>query len=338
MYASIIPENAPQPSLIKKYQTVNNSRSENGVVQACSDPNSYITSTDNYFSYNGFVSAVHCAFQNHYPLKIDPDDLWIVFLTQLSLRINENPEGFRNIFVSHEGKEMIVVRNDSLEMDNMSKKNKEYWENVFPVFEEKMNEKMKIEMNVSFSTTTIERYIVSQMTVMDAMKSYFSYKVHTCCGIPEVRIGGTKDDWVKLYGKIKELCEKVFSKEWLPGFQRFIGEAINIIDSKGNPLYWEGFYYYNGPSGGSGGDYPTTSGFINELFPLDNEGKAGKTYKDSRDTNTYPKLMSDVPFIWEYYGYEYKCTFRSGMTEVVYDLEKNQVSPKVTWQIIKNNN
>jgi len=41
-----------------------------------------------------------------------------------------------------------------------------------------------------FSTTTAVEKAAFQVTLMDAMKSYFTYSVTTLCGIPEITLEG----------------------------------------------------------------------------------------------------------------------------------------------------
>jgi hypothetical protein len=42
---------------------------------------------------------------------------------------------------------------------------------------------------------------------MDSMLEYFEYRFYTSCVIPEIRILGTKVDWIKLKDKANKLIE-----------------------------------------------------------------------------------------------------------------------------------
>ena len=48
----------------------------------------------------GFYSA-HC---NHYPIRIKPDDIWLLIVQSFSNHVNANAEKLRNHFVNFEGK------------------------------------------------------------------------------------------------------------------------------------------------------------------------------------------------------------------------------------------
>ena len=49
---------------------------------------------------SGFYNA-HC---NHYPIRIKPDDIWLLIIQCFSYHVNENSEKLRNHFVNFDGK------------------------------------------------------------------------------------------------------------------------------------------------------------------------------------------------------------------------------------------
>ena len=65
---------------------------------------------------------------------------------------------------------------------------------------------------------------------MDICKNYFEYMCYTACGFPKVTLNGTKQDWILLHNKAKQLLEtKVepeFGKKWgdalLPVLTRYV--------------------------------------------------------------------------------------------------------------------
>jgi len=256
---SIKPTGAPQtgqiPNHLRKWSNKNQEKyidfldeKVKDTVQACSDPEECLI-VNNPFNNNGFLGAIHSAFSDHIPLKIDPDDIWLIFLAQVSLLVGNNPEKYRNSFVNHSGKQTIEIRNDSLVKDEEIKASSKKWKFVFPDFEQRLNESMKLNMNIAFSTTTLETYIASEILIMAAMKDYFNYRVFTMCGIPEIRINGTVDDWQLLKTKLSEICNLIFEPHWIPKFGNFIDQCIYVIQGHGDPDYWVGLYYYNEVAG-----------------------------------------------------------------------------------------
>jgi hypothetical protein len=144
--------------------------------------------------YHGLIETVEKAYNEHYPLVLDPDSIWVTITQGLANHINENAEDLREQFVDHDGKKMLMVRRD-----NFSKGSPDNdWPGVFDEFSAQIKEHIgkKHDLIVSnFSTTTPEKLVISEIVLMDAMKSYFDYGVMTCCGIPWVRLEGTVDDW-----------------------------------------------------------------------------------------------------------------------------------------------
>jgi hypothetical protein len=59
-----------------------------------------------------FLAAVHLAFDQHYPLILSPDAVWLCITQGLALHINAHAEELRHHFVKHQGKETLVVRRD----------------------------------------------------------------------------------------------------------------------------------------------------------------------------------------------------------------------------------
>ena len=52
----------------------------------------------------------------------------------------------------------------------------------------------------------------AQVVLMNTLKAYFSYQLVTMCGIPEVTLEGTVDDWKKL--RDKALALAWYDLEW----------------------------------------------------------------------------------------------------------------------------
>jgi len=329
---SIKPSGAPSmgsisPNKIKKFS--NNEKN----VQACSDPiDCLVVNTDYSFANNGFLAAVHSSFSWHIPLKIDPDDIWLIFLSQVSILVGKNPEKYRNSFVNHSDSKTIEIINDNLILgeDPITSSNK--WKYIFPEFELVLNANMKLKMNIAFSTTTLSKYITSEILAMSTMQHYFNFRVMTMCGIPEIRISGTIEDWKLLNSKIEEISTRIFQPEWIPKFSNFIDQAIKVIKGQGNPDYWSQLYYYNSNKGSGASGY--TTGLINELFPIDYKGNPAEGLKKSRDPTTFPTTIGELPFIWNYLESHIKCKMKAGLTHAEFDPKKNEISAKATWQII----
>src|SRR5262249_60238311 len=60
-----------------------------------------------------FVSAAHFAFEEHLPLTLSPDDVWLCIAQGFAQHVDLNAEALRGRFVRHDGKaNIVVVRNE----------------------------------------------------------------------------------------------------------------------------------------------------------------------------------------------------------------------------------
>ena len=53
---------------------------------------------------NAYLSTVYEAFANEKTLVLSPDHIWSMIAQGVSIHVNQNPEEFRDVFVTHQGK------------------------------------------------------------------------------------------------------------------------------------------------------------------------------------------------------------------------------------------
>ena len=113
--------------------------------------------------------------------------------------------------MSHEGNEEIVVRRD-----DFVKGQQNPWQEVFSSFSAQIRGHIGAETHdlilPQFSTTDPVSKAVSEIVLMEAMKSYFRYGCHTMCGIPEITLEGSPEDWRMIREKAEQLAQ--FDLEW----------------------------------------------------------------------------------------------------------------------------
>lgn len=290
------------------------------------------------------VGAVGASFAIHYPLVLSPDAIWVTIAQGLATHINRHAEAVRRKFVSHEGKVKIVIRRDNF----IKGAEDNDWEGAFGEFSSVIQEhigKANHEMIVSdFSTTGPVERAASEVVLMDAMQSYFTYGVMTLCGIPDIELLGTAEDWERLRHKVDGWT---FEGEadlswWTTPLKRVLDNFVSAAKGKADPEWWQSMYK-EGSSGGSGA-VSKVSGWINWLFPYI-QGFGGKTernkkvgvqglaYGDGLREDDYPSSLAKVPFEWNYYGKVYQMELLAGVTAVVQDPESYAVAPNVGWAV-----
>jgi len=309
-------------------------------VEACSDFARYMVGCE----YHGLISTAAQAFKDHRPLRLAPDHIWLTIAQGFAQHINNNAEEMRHNFVKHKGKEKIIVRRD--EFLKGSPEND--WESVFDEFGLKIREFVGSTYYLvvsDFSTTDPTAKAASEIVLMDSMKSYFKYEVHTLCGIPSVELEGTVDDWEKLRDKVQQL-QPFVPGWWYDNIDKVAYECVQASKGHVDKVWWSSLYNL---FGGSGGD--TISGWMVTLIPYvkksyggtgeydeQNPAKAdGQCWSGDVSANTLPSSLSKVPFIWQYYADRFDYEFVAGIIGSIQDADMS-LRPKIGWAVLNKEN
>ena len=224
------------------------------------------------YGYHSFFDGMYRAYSDHRPFVLSPDMIWLLISQGFARHVNANPEVMRDYFVDFAGKMTLVVAADDIPLDAPAEK----WEAVFPQFVELLSENVKGDLvdilSADFSTTTPVDRIASQITIMDAMEPYFEFVVmYAGCGIPEITLKGTPEDWQKILDRARLLAR--YDLEWwtseiVPLLEQFVRASKGKIDTK----FWREMFKYHTPENQI---YPPNiiDGWIVKFFPYDKDGK-----------------------------------------------------------------
>lgn len=293
--------------------------------------------------FHPFVASLHYAYTKHYPITISPDMVWLMIAQGFAVHVNENAEELREQFVDFDGKKVININRPSFVKGRESNN----WPGTFAEFSERIEENTGTDLldlvTGDFSTTGPMEKAAFQVTLMDAMKSYFMYSVTTLCGIPEITLEGTPEDWASIERKAKELAQ--YDLEWwiddlLPVLQQFTKASEGKVDK----VFWESIYKSNRV--GSGSSYIT--GWVLNFFPyLEQRGKMvsiraiKKRLKDKKTEFRYRATSSELPsglskadFLWNYYGTFYKMELVAGFVACYQDPKTFALRPEMSWAIV----
>lgn len=318
-----------------------------GAVKACSTPDQPVLKT---FQFHQLIAAIKTAFNDHRPLILSPDAIWITIAQGLANHINENAESLRKKFVAHEGQKVIEIdcpnfvrgasdNNWTSTLDQFSQKIREY-----------VGETTHKNIIADFSTTGPVEKAASEVVLMTAMQNYFEYRCSTLCGIPQITLEGTIEDWEHLRDKTR-LMEGLDLDWWLASLHQVLDEFVNSAKGKINQYWWQSIYNTNNQSGGpymagwctwllpytktknyikkSDGNYETVNKLQrNPLMGDVSERSFGGLVDDS-----LPSALAKAPFIWNYYGQEFQYEFIAGLTGVVEDKDTKSVKPILGWAV-----
>lgn len=303
------------------------------LIEACgSNLNANLVKTND--SYHSLLKTIFNSFSYHYPLILSPDDVWICITQGLAAHVNQNAEKLRSLFVQHTGK--ILLNHENTYIKGSSNND---WSSSFDWFSGKIKEFIGKKHNLivsNFSTTGPIEKAVSEIVLMDVVKNYFDYRETTLCGIPEITLLGTLEDWKDIRTRV-EVFNKFGLSWWTEYLLPFLDEFINAKDNKPNLGFWKSLFRYNGGSGGN-----RINGYINVLFPYVSNYKNVLVKNDTFgifDTfggispSDYPIGISNVPFVWDYYGTIYDMDFLGGFVGSSQDSESLAVRPVLGWAV-----
>ncbi len=178
------------------------------------------------------------AYANHCSLVLSPDIIWMLICQGFAAHVGTNSEELRDMIVSHENKKELTVisKTDMLNEDAD-------WQTVINGFADEMNQYVKDDlvgtMTADYSTTGVTERIASQMTLMSALKDYFTYKtIYMGCGIPSITIEGTPNDWRNLLKKAMKL-KKYNLGWWTKELKPILNEFITASEGHPDLAFWK---------------------------------------------------------------------------------------------------
>jgi hypothetical protein len=210
---------------------------------------------------NGFLSAVQLAYSDHRPLVLTPDAVWLCIARGFAQHVTANAEQLRGKFVRHKEQEKLAV--DLPGFVKGSRDNK--WPEVFGQFSDAIAEHIGRQRDLvvcAFSTTGPVERAASEIVLMDAMRHYFWYYGSTLCGIPEITLEGTAEDWLQIRRRARALEEYELAW-WTSALDPVLDQFALVAAGKEPDLgFWRSMFKLDDASGG-----PYVTGWINVLFP-----------------------------------------------------------------------
>jgi hypothetical protein len=287
--------------------------------------------------YHALVHASHMAYGGHRPLVLSPDILWLTIAQGLSNHVNSNAELLRKKFVNFEGKQKIKVLNNVLRKGVLENP----WPDVFEQFSKEIMNRIGRDNHKNivqtFTTTGLVEKAANELVLMDAMKSYFDYCVRTLCGIPEVILEGTAEDYALIKEKAENIGNEYGMEWWMEKLLPVLTRIADVAAGQEDTDLWENWYKV---SGGSGGPY--ISGHITNFFPYLKNWREGNKCSKRNEFNErghitsdeFPSSLCQVPFVWEYFDQVFNMFFISGFVGITQDKKTMAVRPKIGWAVM----
>jgi len=287
------------------------------------------------FGYNSFFNGMYQAYAEHRPFVLSPDMIWLLISQGFARHVNANPEKLREYFVDFSGKLTLIVNsNNDLLKDSTN------WEEIFPLFTaqiaEHTGESLINTLTSNFSTTTEIEKVASEITIMEAMEPYFEFvMIYIVCGIPEITLQGTTEDWQKILDKTKKLgaYDLVW---WTDELEPILKEIINASKGDINKKFWRNMFKYHSQK--KYGAPNIIDGWIVKFFPYDKDGKRNNLNKLIGGGSLPEEIVKvDLTFIKTdgVYTEETMLELWAGFIGLEQNSETFALTPKISWMIKK---
>ena len=293
-----------------------------------------------YYGESPFFKGMIEAFADHRPVVLSPDVIWFLICQGFAHYVNDNPEEMRNLFVDHEGKIDLVVQSSKELLEGNAD-----WDSIVDGFYEQIRDNTKGEiadiMAQKFSTTGVNEHIVSEIVLMETVKSYFNYIVmYLACGIPSITLTGTPDDWQSILDRTRKLSAYGIDW-WVKDLEPILTEFVKASKGKPDVNFWKSIVkkYRPGETRGlsCGMDRGSTKfdGWFLKLMPYDRSGRTPAEV--NMDHGMLPQMVrTDYKYIIfnDFTGeivQEMMMEFWAGIVGWDVDPETFAMTPKLGW-------
>ena len=276
-----------------------------------------------------FIDLVALAYAKHYAMEINPDDIWLMILDGFRLHVKSNRKALKDRFVAPGTDTVVSVMDNSLTLEST---HKEWFYTLSELFDS-LQAKLPLEtgapLRTKFSTTSPVDANISRTMTMAVASEYYSYRVTTLCGIPKIKVNGTKEDWTLLKDSFNRLASQLDMKWWADGLNPILDEFINIYDGKINLKHWKNIYKYYEPEGCGAPDF---SGWISRFFPYTKDLYSDtEKYIKRNDWNKklggeqVPRGITFIDIQWHYFEEVIPLKLYTGFIGVQVDTTNNML-------------
>lgn len=192
-----------------------------------------------YRRYNNFLAAVHEAYSQHRKLVLTPDIIWLAICQGVAIHMKQPNFALDDSFFTDSRPANIRVRNDDLA------NNSEAWGTFVSQLNKEVLTYTKNDLNAffrgGFSSSNVDLTPVYQITMLDAVSNKFEYVAESGCGIPEITLEGTPEDWKVIYSRLNAL-DQFGLTHWKAELKPVMEEFVAASMGKPNTAFWKSMY------------------------------------------------------------------------------------------------
>lgn len=287
---------------------------------------------------DAFFQCVLKAYSWHKSITLSPDMIWLLISQGFARYVKAHSEALRPLLVSHSGKMDLAVETNRDLLSGEADSEKLVGDFASEIAKYTSDSIASV-LTSDFSTTLPAERIVSQITLMESVKSYFIYTSYSAaCGIPSITLKGTPADWRRVLDKTRRLARYGLS-DWTDSLEPILEQFVLASEGKPNQKFWQSIVKKTPVDrlrgGGCSSDLPTKiDGWLLKFFP----DKAGITPDKAFHTSRMPSERVCVGFTHRVLSTtdgsvvsEQPMEFIAGFIGAQEDTTANMLTPKIGW-------
>jgi hypothetical protein len=197
---------------------------------------------DNMIGENSFMDCIYHAYAEHRRIILNPDSLWLLICQGFSLHIQQNPDKFRKQLVDFDQKKKLQVDLEEYPLTP------EEWEPILVDLQRQIeaNTKLGIASLIAapFSGTDRTTQFAFILSLMNTVRDFFEFQVFLICGIPEITLEGSPEDWEQLEARAEALGK--FDLEWwLSALRPVLREFTAAARGEVREEFWRNIFSYD---------------------------------------------------------------------------------------------
>ena len=302
-------------------------------VEACS---SYAADCIGEVYFHPLLAAADFAFNQHRPLVLSPDMIWVTIVQGAARHVINNAERLRPLFVEHEGRLRVEVEQPGLHPGSPENA----WDEVIHALSVGIRGHLGAtyyRLGADFGTTGPVERLACEVALLDMFQPYFEYEFIGICGIPEVTLEGTVADWQRLRAKVDHLAPYDLDW-WLPSVRAICDQFARAAAGDVDRRHWRDLYKQEEAYGGG-----VINGWLVKLIPYLKGHRDRFTTRNplladptaTPHTSLLPSGVSQVPFRcrWTGRGEDVGMELLGGFVGVTQDPATLALRPKLGWAV-----
>lgn len=269
----------------------------------------------------GYLGMLSQSYSNHEKIEIAPHDIWYLILSEIAIIIKANTEACRPLFTSSQEKIDISVPVDDVTKIDLA------------LVVTELRKLIPVDVDIfvpKLSTSTPDAQIAMYAALCDGVSAYYSYSTFMC-GIPEIRLTGTRQDWLSLLQRAGIIAAMFGTVGLFPAVEYMIrvGDILDkiqcsfdIVDAE----FWKDIF--RSKNVGSGGEL-TINGWITDLYYEKRDMKKLENFMTAVTIVPYKNLGTGREFKGIYGAFECVRTdddfLRAGYSNLIFEMEDKKL-------------